>query len=273
VDGVSGLDELRRRAAAIGQVSLIAGVAGLVASTFWALLLQPGRDGIADVHLPSSAPALTAARGFHVAGGGIAAFQANLAFALTLVSFIAFICAIWALASRRKRMGRWAIGLLVALNLFRPVSPPMQPMPPVAVDAAEARRLVGLAPGERAASSRTGDPSARYVLAQIAYIEGDRVGARQLAAGLDGGALDSPIEAPFRLQFLQGRPIARSAVCTTSGCFPEAVRAFLAALAACASLALTATAAAAWAVRRRIVARCRRIDGLSGAHTDRAFAA
>ena len=166
-----------------------------------------------------------------------------------LVCLAAFVCAIWALATRRKRIGRSAIAILmVALNLFRPVSPPMQPIPPVAVEAAAARRLVGLGPVQPVVSFRTGDASTRYVLAQIAYVEGDRAGARRLWAGLNGRDLESPIEAPFRLQFLQGRPVWRSAVCTTTGCFPEPVRALLAAIAAFAALALAGAAAAAWEV-------------------------
>jgi hypothetical protein len=274
VDGVSGLDELGRRAAAIGRISLVAAVAAPIASAFWVLLLQPGRSGPADVHIPSTAPAVLAgARGGHIAGGPIAALQASLATLLMLVCLAAFVCAIWALATRRKRIGRSAIAILVALNLFRPVSPPMQPIPPVAVEAAAARRLVGLGPVQPVVSLRTGDASTRYVLAQIAYVEGDRAGARRLSAGLDGRDLESPIEAPFRLQFLQGRPVSRSAVCTTTGCFPEPVRALLAAIAAFAALALAGAAAAAWEVQRRIVARCRRIEDLSGARTVRALAA
>jgi len=258
------LDQLDARASAMGHLAAYAGIAAGVAAMMWILVLQPGAAGPVDVQIPTTAPvAFLFAAGSRIAGGPIAALQAALGTLLMLASALAIGCALWALAKKRKALGRAAFAFLVGINLFHPVSPPMQPDPPKAVDVAKARKLVGLEPGKSAGSLVSPDPAIRYIVSQIAWIEGDRDGARRLSAGLNAAMLESPIEASFRLQFLQSKPVVRSSVCTTSGCLPAEVRAKASLALAALTLLLAAAAAAGWAVRRHIGARCRRLAELS----------
>lgn len=68
-------------------------------------------------------------------------------------------------------------------------------------------------------------PAKAYVRAQVAYASGDRAAARKLAANLSPQTLASPIEAPYRLQYLQGNYNGLTTVCFTRlGCVNEEQR-------------------------------------------------
>ena len=229
----------------------------LVAMLAGAFLLESGSgERMVDIHFPDRTLHLLArvpAGELHVVGGVIGRVQRALSVLLTFCSAGAVATIIWALVKRRRRAALLALAWLVSLSFVRPVSPPTQPNPPVAVSPSVARSALALEPtlnappdlvtreeaGTRSAGIDKLEPARadrdpvdrsnwqRYILAQILYAEGNRVAARRLATGVRAIDLDSPIEAPFRLQYLNGEYRGRTTVCYVSGCLSERVRRLL----------------------------------------------
>lgn len=257
----------------------------LVATLF---LLEPGSTGgPRDVHLPDAGYlASHQATGgpipdFHIVGAGIARLQHMLARLVNFGSVAAFGTLLFSLVKRRKSLGRYAIASIVLMGVVRPVSPPVQGAPPQAVGAAAARSLLGLRAGEPLEHAVRAEPRAAepddvrdYIAAQIAFIEGDRNAAARLARGIDPGRLASPIEAPFRLQFLRGDYRGLTSVCFASGCLLEHQRRLWiggAAVAGAAALVAALASACLFVSLRR---RLHRIDELraSGRRRELGFA-
>jgi hypothetical protein len=253
--------------------SALTGLASLAAFfVVVAILLLDTANGLNGVHLagagrdlllggagplPSGQP-YAVDRGL----GGVARFLATALQASTLVATGSIV---WALIKRRKAIAYAAIGWIALIAYAGPIPTMMQPMPPVAVSVPVARSLLHLrGPASPAwLSEKTG--WRRYMLAQIAYAEGDRAMARRLAAGLGPLDLQSPIEGDYRLALLGGREAASTA-CFKFGCLTyEAQRrgeiiAFSLALTA---LILAGGAAFTLAIMRR---RGARVDGLIASH-------
>jgi hypothetical protein len=259
------IDDLESRRRQLASVAYAAAGAALVAAIASIILLQPGAGtGPADVHLPDTG-SFFAARdpAAHIAGGPIAELQARLGTLLLVLGYGSIALLVWALIRRSKKLAKFGFFSLLAFSLLRPVSPSMQMNPPQAVSAAAARERLGLGREGWPAAPET-RPGTRYMLAQIAFIEGDRARAAHFSAGLAGRDLASPIEAPFRLQFLQGLPVGRTTVCYIQGCFPETVRRILQIAMALLVLASLALGGAAIRLRGLLRRRCERIEQLSG---------
>ncbi|HYJ51704.1 MAG TPA: hypothetical protein VEW04_00880 [Allosphingosinicella sp.] len=260
------IDDLERRRQRLAALTYAAAGAVLVGIAASVVMLQAGAGaGPSDVHLPEAMlPVLQRNSAFepevHIAGGAIAALQNRLGVALLFSGLVAMGVIAWALVKRRKAAAKYAMFCLIGCNVLRPVSPPMQIAPPRAVDAASARRLIGLGP--RGWPSGIDRPEVRYVLAQIAFIEGDRMRAMQFSAGLTGSALASPIEAPFRLQFLQNSAPTRSTVCYPQGCFSESARGSLQKLFFILTLAALGMGIGTFRLRLMLRRRCERIGAL-----------
>jgi hypothetical protein len=275
---VTTVQDLQSRRTWLHTAGATCAGAALVAAFAFVLLLQPGAgSGPADVHVPDFALHLLGkapSGAVHLAGGRIAEAQSGLSKIITALTLAAFATVVWALWKRRKVPGHLGLACFIGLQLMSPVSPQLQMNPARGVSAATARQLLGLAPNAPLPSARGADPETRYLLAQIAFIEGDRAAARRFAAGLEGGQMASPIEAPFRLQFLQGRPPVRSTVCFPTGCVGETARAAAFIVSVAAAILALALAIAAFLLRRALGRRCARIAGLEASATrrTRAFA-
>lgn len=205
-----------------------------------------------------------------------------LAYLINIGSAAAFGALLFSLVKKRGAIARYAIAWFFVMGVVRPVSPPAQGNPPQAVSATVARSLLGLRAGEPVANAvnvqpngtRDPDDARAYVAAQVAFVEGDRRTAARLAGDVDPARLASPIEAPFRLQFLLGDYRGLTSVCFVHGCLLEdRRRAWLAgtALAGVAALLAAVLAAFLFVVLRR---RLHRIDELraSGRRRDLGFA-
>lgn len=251
-------------------------------------LLEPGSStGPRDVHITDDHFAIGNAAegeilGAHIVGGRVAALQHILAYLINIGSAAAFGALLFSLVRKRGAIARYAIAWILMMGVVRPVSPPVQGNPPQAVSATVARSLLGLRAGEPVANAldvqpngtRDPDGARAYVAAQVAFAEGDRETAARLARDVDAGRLGSPIEAPFRLQFLLGDYRGLTSVCFVHGCLLEdRRRGWLmgTAFAGVAALLAAVLAACLFVVLRR---RLQRIDELraSGRRRDLGFA-
>jgi hypothetical protein len=101
----------------------------------------------------------------------------------------------------------------IAINVLTPLNPLNQPAPPEAVSLATAK--YALAQDRSLESPSFG----AYVRAQIAFTEGRKLEAKRLADSIGNeDRLESPFEAPWRLQYLRQQPVSLSTVCWLSGC-------------------------------------------------------
>ena len=263
------LERLESRRSLLARSAAIAAGVILFAASAFVLLLQPGAgSGPADVHVPDFALRLldrVAEDRVAIVGGPVALVQSWLSTFLGILMLVALGLFILALKQRRKGLSKIAFGCLIGLSLLQPVSPPTQMNPPRAVNPATARALLGVPshgwPSEWAKSL----PENRYILAQIAFIEGDRDSAARFSAGLTGAEMASPIEAPFRLQFLQGRPPVRTTMCFVSGCLSENVRGSLVLLMVATILLGLAIAGGSLGLRRALDRRSERVVELQAA--------
>jgi hypothetical protein len=263
-------DELQRRTARVR--STLVGLAFLAAFfVVVAILLLDTAIGLNGVHLAGAARDLLGQAGPLPSGqpyavdrglGGVARFLATALQASTLVATGSIV---WALIKRRKAVAYAAIGWIALIAYAGPIPTMMQPMPPVAVSVPVARSLLHLrGPASPAwLGEKTG--WRRYMLAQIAYTEGDRAMARRLAAALSPVDLQSPIEGDYRLALLGGQETASSA-CFKFGCLTHQGQRWgeiIAASLALTALVLTGASAFTLATMRR---RRTRIDGLVASH-------
>ena len=119
-------------------------------------------------------------------------------------------------AFRAQRWPRWGVNCVlayIAINFLTPLNPFNQPAPPEAVSLATAR--YALAQDQSLESTDYG----AYVMSQIAFTEGRKSEAKRLADSITSDdRLESPFEAPWRLQYLRQEPVSRSTVCWLSGC-------------------------------------------------------
>jgi hypothetical protein len=158
------------------------------------------------------------------------------------IVFIAFAggqlaALVWLARALWKKRGKAVSSALLAvfaLHAFVPVPKVVSPGIPEAVSVKTAQGLLNdYRIHERSTLQlvqRIDDEATAYVRAQIAYVQGNRQQARALASNIDTVDLSSPIEAPYRMQFLRGRPEGRSTVCFIRfGCLSEseAARRFL----------------------------------------------
>lgn len=205
--------------AVLSGVCLVAAIALLTLL----LLIQP-ESGVSDVHLPEAAQPLLATIRLpvgepYIVGPGLGRIPEFAAIAEKLAALAAGILLIWAIVKRRKSVAKTCALLLCANALLGPIPMRMQPTPPIAVSAEVGRALVRAMPTAGRAS-----PEQRYVRSQVAYLNGDHALSAKFAAGLDGDQLASPIEAPFRLQYLRGEPIEVTSACFKLGCASPATR-------------------------------------------------
>ena len=235
------------------------------------LLIEPG-SGVQDVHLPSAGRHLLGAHRSLLAtdepwvvGRGIGRLPQMLARALHIASLGAVPLVLWALIKRKKVVGWSAIGFVATMGAAGPIPTTMQPEPPVAVSAETAARLLASEPGEAT-------PWRRYMLAQIALAHGDRSAAAGLARGLDPDDLQSPIEAPYRLQYLRGGPITTTSTCFAFGCLDPTGRRQGQAIALILLVGGIAAGAGAGWLGRLLRDRGRRIERLRALRLDREMA-
>jgi hypothetical protein len=216
-------NDLRTRARAARR-AMIAGVClASFALVLLVLLIEPG-SGVSDVHVPSDGRhliddhrSLLAAGEPAIVGRGWGRLSQVVATVLSAGSLVAAGLALWGLVRRRRAVAWIGAGYVVVMGLAGPIPTTMQPEPPIVVAAATAARLL---------ATETADGAAwrRYMMAQVAYVRGDRTGAATLARGIGPGDLHSPIESRYRLQFLQGLPITKTSVCFKFGCLDRAQR-------------------------------------------------
>jgi len=269
------IEDLETRRSLLARSAAIAAGIILFAAAAFVLLLQPGAgSGPADVHVPDFALGLLdrlPEDGIAIAGGPVALVQRWMSTFVGFLMIVALGLFLLALKQRRKGVAKIAFPVLIGLSLLRPVSPPTQMNPPRAVAAPTARTLLGIPPQGWPREWRTSYPENRYMLAQIAWIEGDRAAAARFSAGLTGEEMASPIEAPFRLQYLQGRPPVRTTACLTTGCFSEGVRTILLlTMLAAILLGLAIAGGSVW-LRAALGRRCERVAALTGLMRTRSF--
>jgi hypothetical protein len=212
--------------------ALIVALAAAFAFLVLALGMIEPTNGVPDVHVPGAAiwvltaQASTLAPGEpYIVGPGIGRIPEYLASAMQVSGFFALIFVIWALAKRRKPIAIGAFAWFAMVSNFGPIPTMMQPEPPIAVSPATARSALGL--GLAPERQWPAEPVAwrRYMMAQIAFAEGDRGTAASLARGIESHDILSPIEGARRLQLIQGAGAsAQSAVCFKSGCMTSAGR-------------------------------------------------
>ncbi|MDB5669866.1 MAG: hypothetical protein JWO25_825 [Alphaproteobacteria bacterium] len=233
----TAIDDLQRRARRARDLSIVAASLAVLALFMCVFLLQAGAgSGPGDVDIPPASHWLVEHGGLpagepHLAGGWITTLQGRVATVAHLVYGLAVIVFIWGLIKRRKRTAKIAFAAIVGISIFNPTNPARIFNPAVALPASTARSVMGLPAGGPLVTKTPPDAATRYMLAQIAYVEGDRRSAASFARGLDSGNLMSPIEAPFRLQFLQGRNQGLTTVCKWNGCLGESTRGTLSVLA------------------------------------------
>jgi hypothetical protein len=227
----NALEQLQSRRAWLGGKISLAIRWTLILIAGFILVLQPGAfDGPVDVHiLDNLADKLvprwsTGGNGVWIVGGFIGTVQHWIGIAVQSFGFLAIPFTIGSLIFRKKKAAKFGVFLFLAAMLLHTVSPTTQVWAPKAVSTATARQLLDMPASGWPADAASAVPGQRYVMAQIAFIEGDPARAARYSADLRGSLLGSPIEAPFRLQFLQGRPNIMSTVCKISGCMKESVR-------------------------------------------------
>ena len=216
--------EMVARANQIRRAMMIAVLAAFVFAVVAVLLLDT-HTGIVDVHVPYAGRHMmldykgpmppgepyTVDRGL----GRVAQILSSIIQTSTLGAAGLII---WALIKRRKVVAYLAIGWLVLVSYAGPIPTLMQPDPPIAVSVSLARAAMAVKgpAGPDWMTEKTG--WRRYVLAQIAYAEGNRAAAARLSSGLGIEDITSPIEGTYRLQYLQGDAPAMSASCFKFGC-------------------------------------------------------
>jgi len=144
------------------------------------------------------------------AGGDFSVFASSWRALLPIFMFALY------LTFRRQGWSRWGVKCLlayIAISILTPLNPLNQPAPPEAVSLAAAK--YALAQDRSLESTSFG----AYVRAQIAFIEGRKLEAKRLADSIrNEDRLESPFEAPWRLQYLRQKPVSLSTVCWLSGC-------------------------------------------------------
>jgi hypothetical protein len=200
---------LGKRHAVARQIMLGAAALAALALLIRGVLISPsiGIEGVAvSSHVPGHR---LANQHLSLIWTGAGWIQLALTAIVQVVATILPLVIIWALIKRRSRIALYSIALAVFLALFAPVPTVMQPTPPKAMSVMDAAVFV-----RDTSNFHPRDPiSQRYMAAQVAYLKGDKSRARQLSEGLTARALASPIEAKYRLQFLQGRKPEMSNVC------------------------------------------------------------
>jgi len=265
------VEDLKARHAWLGKMARRGIFLALFCAVAFLLTLQAGAwSGPRDVHIPDSLANSMVERWsngndrVHIVGGVIGTIQHWIGIGITIGALATFLMLILSLIRRKLWMLKFAGLMYFALTILYPVSPPAQIWASKSVSTATARDLLGIRAAGWPTDTKMADPDKRYMLAQIAFIEGDKATATRLSAGLSGRQLRSPIEAPFRLQFLQGRQNNLSAVCNVSGCLKEPVRFALNIFLALATIAVLGLVIAAFKTRAILNSRCERIVAMSG---------
>jgi hypothetical protein len=222
--------ELVAHANQIRQAMMIAALAALVFAIV-AVLLLDSHTGIVDVHVPYAGRyvlldykgPMPAGEPYTV-GRGLGRLSQILSSIIETSTLGAAGLIIWGLIKRRKIGVYLAIGWLVLVSYAGPIPTLMQPDPPIAVSVPLARAALTIEgpAGPAWMAEKTG--WRRYMLAQIAYAEGNRAAAARLSSGLGIEDITSPIEGPYRLQYLQGQAPTMSASCFKFGCLSHAGR-------------------------------------------------
>ena len=209
---------------------MIAALAAIVFAIVAVLLLDT-HAGIIDVHVPyAGRDMLLDYKGPMPAGEpytvdrGLGRVSQILSSIIQTSTLGAAGVTIWALIGRRKVVVYFAIGWLVLISYAGPIPTLMPPDPPIAVSVPLARAAMAVKgpAGSDWMAERTG--WRRYVLAQIAYAEGNRADAARLSSGLGIKDITSPIEGAYRLQYLQGEAPTMSASCFKFGCLSNGSR-------------------------------------------------
>jgi hypothetical protein len=217
------VERARRLRQGLHYALVAAGLAGLLLL----LLIEP-QIGVYDVHVPVQAQFLLEKYSATVATGepwligrGAGRIPQTLAVMIECMGLLAVLAIMWGLVRRRPRVVWSSVAAIAFVWLAGPIPTPMQPMPPAAVSSETASRILAQEP-EAPDEDRLG-PWRPYMLAQMAFVDGDHARAAVLAHNFDGSDLASPIEAPFRMQFLRGGPILTTSVCFKFGCLGPAM--------------------------------------------------
>jgi hypothetical protein len=196
----------------------------------------------------------------YVVGPGLGRIPEIAAVVEKIAELVAVIALIWAVIKRRKSVSIACTMALFANQLVGPIAMIMQPAPPIAVSADVGRALVRAIP-----EAVRDNPAQRYLRSQVAYLDGNRTEAKRLAFGLDEQQLASPIEVPYRLQFLRGEPIVTTSACFALGCASPTTR--NAAL-IMASILFTGSAAAALLAVSALTSLRRRVTRMEALHAE-----
>jgi hypothetical protein len=239
------LDELRERQSLAMNATMIAlGLATLAILGALAHFETGSGPSIRDAHVPADwliglDRALFAPGEPYDVGPGVAKLvQWVLVLSFAAAQLFGLGLLVWSLKKKRKQFITPAIVIFLMADILCPVPKVVVAGTGKAVSIETAEKLLAVKPMKgpirldklngrspfQLAPQYAG-PAMTYVRAQIAYARGDRAAARKLSANLSPQTLASPIEAPYRLQFLQGQYKGITTVCFTRlGCVNEEQR-------------------------------------------------
>jgi hypothetical protein len=228
MSGTEDIDRMAPRADGVWMAFLGALAIVLLALAFRGFLISPS-VGIPDVLLTDGTRQLVIgeatridAAGPHLAGKGWGVFTHTMRCLIDLAAVAAFAGFIYGMAQRKPAVVRLSGIYLLLTQALCVLSAGPLPISftlihePAAIELATAEKLFG---SYRDVTPETKDWQL-LMHAQAAYIQGDRVAAKRLSRKLrpDHDLMEG--EYNYRLQFLQGRPIASSNICFRFGCPP-----------------------------------------------------
>lgn len=229
------IDGLRERnALALRTTVILFGLAFLALIGALAHVETAAGPNLSDVHVPIdwlrgfSSASFPIGEPYDVGTGGGKVVQ-WIVFAVSFCAELgSIVLLIWALRKKQRRLVLLALFLIIVVGRYTPVPKVLVAGTGKAVSVETAERLLTAKPDNRTlfmlASVHEKEVKA-YVRAQIAYAKGDLSTARKLSAGVKLPSLGSPIEAPYRLQFLQDRYQGLTTACFINlGCLTEQQR-------------------------------------------------
>ncbi|NOT39386.1 MAG: hypothetical protein HOP13_02730 [Alphaproteobacteria bacterium] len=205
---------------------------------------ETGSPQITDIHIPADwlmgfgPQHFASGEPYEVGTGPRKVVQWILLVSFAAIQIFGLGLLVWALRKKRKQFILPAIIIFLAGDVLCPVPKLIVAGTSKAVSVETAERLLAMKsiPGPVRLDKLNGrspfqlapqfaGPAKAYVRAQIAFARGDRKAARRISAYIDPKTLSSPIEAPYRLQFLKDRYNGLTTVCFTRlGCVNEQQR-------------------------------------------------
>ena len=239
------LESLRERQSLAMNATMIAlGLAGLAILGALAHFETGSGPDIQDVHVPADwlmgfgreqfAPGEPYDVG--LGSGKVVQWVVMLSFAAAQIFGLGLL--FWSLKKKQTKFITPAIVIFLMADILCPVPKVVVAGTGKAVSIATAEKLLAVPPMKGPIrldklngrspfqlAPKYAGPAKAYVQAQIAYASGDHAAARKLSANLSPQTLASPIEAPYRLQYLQGNFKGLTTVCFTRlGCVNEEQR-------------------------------------------------